>query len=247
VRVAAARALLGMPGDGQPMARPIGLEPAQMKLRHARALQSGYAWVVVLAGGPGGDAAGPWTSPAAASDSVPEVALIGDDAPVLFVRPAVAADSITDARASRWGIDNVGTPLGLAVEDVLEARDRLRKVRGVVPAKIGFVGLGAGAVPALWAAILAGEGGPVALIDAPVSLWWNGPSAGEQVAPWPAWPLTATPGGASLDPWLAARSLGKRVRWLRPRDGSGAPWSARITPGEVVSSAEQLFARERGP
>ena len=163
---------------------------------------------------------------------------------MLFVRPAVAADAHSDQRSSRWGIDAPGSPLGLAIEDVLEARKRLREVRGVVPAKLGFVGVGAGAVPALWAAVIAGEGGPVALIDAPVSLWWDGPDAGEPVQPWPSWVLPAARSGASLDPWLAARSLGDRVRWLRPRDGSGEPWTTELIPGHRVERAEDLFTPE---
>ncbi len=244
VQVAAAKALLGLANDGQPMARPLGLAPAEMKLKHARNLQSGHAWVVVVAGGPAGAAEAQWVSPSAGSDAVAESALIPDDAPMLFVRPAVAADAHSDQRSSRWGIDAPGSPLGLAIEDVLEARKRLREVRGVVPAKLGFVGVGAGAVPALWAAVIAGEGGPVALIDAPVSLWWDGPDAGEPVQPWPSWVLPAARSGASLDPWLAARSLGDRVRWLRPRDGSGEPWTAELIPGHRVERAEDLFTPE---
>jgi len=247
VQVAAARAALGLPADGRPIDRPLGLDPAQMKLKHARALQSGYAWVVVLGSGPGEAGSEQWRTAEAGSEALAEAALIGDDAPVMYVRPAVAVDAQTDRRASRWGIDSSGSPLGLAIEDVLEARNRLRKVRGVVPAKLGFIGVGAGAVPALWAAILAGEGGPVALIDAPVSLWWDGPSPQQRVQYWPAWLLPAARGGAALDPWLAARSLGDRVRWLRPRDGSGGPWTAELIPGQRVEQAEQLFAREHHP
>jgi hypothetical protein len=218
-----------------------------MKLRHARTLQRGFAWVVVVSSKPGATPSEDWTLGEAGSAALGEDDLIAPDAPAIFVRPAVAASAQSDHRASRWSIDASGTALGLAVEDVLEARDRLRKVRGVVPAKIGFVGIGAGAVPALWAAMLAGEGGPLALIDAPVTLWWDGPSPEQQAQPWPSWLLPPTPGGAALDPWLAARNLGDRVRWLRPRDGSGGPWSEQDIPGTKVDTAEQLFARDPKP
>ena len=247
VRVASARATLGLPVSTGPRARPLGLEPAAIKLRHARSLQSGFAWVVVVASKPGAGSSDDWIPVPADSTALADNDLISSDAPAIFVRPAVAASAQSDQRASRWSIDATGTALGLAVEDVLEARDRLRKVRGVVPAKIGFVGIGAGAVPALWAAILAGEGGPIALIDAPVTLWWDGPSPEQRAQPWPSWLLPPTPGGAALDPWLAARSLGERVRWLRPRDGSGGLWADQDIPGTKVDTAEQLFERDAKP
>jgi len=244
VQVAAARSVLGLPPSGAPSERPPGLQPPEMKLRHARALQSGVSWVVVLSSEPGVAPEDDWSAPVAGSAALGEDDHIGTDAPAIFVRPAVAASKQSDQRASRWSIESSGTALGLAVEDVLEARDRLRKVRGVVPAKLGFVGIGAGSVPALWAAILSGEGGPVVLIDAPVTLWWNGPEEGQRTQPWPAWLFTPRLGGASLDPWLAARSLGDRIRWLRPRDGSGEAWSGGPIPGQEVDTAEQLFARK---
>ncbi len=246
VQVAAARAALGLPAHGLPSERPPGLQPPEMKLRHARALQSGVGWVVVLASEPGDTTEDDWTNTAASGTALGRDDHIAADAPALFVRPAVAASAQSDQRTSRWSIESAGTALGLAVEDVLEARDRLRKVRGVVPAKLGFVGIGAGSVPALWAAILAGEGGPVVLIDAPVTLWWDGPRGDERAQPWPSWLLSPKPGGAALDPWLAARSLGDRVRWLRPRDGSGEAWKGKRIPGTQVDTAEQLFARTPG-
>ena len=243
VQVAAARAALGLPTGSEPSKRPPGLQPPEMKLRHARALQSGVSWVVVLASEPGDTPEDDWSTAGASSDALGADDRISADAPAIFVRPAVAASQQSDQRASRWSIESSGTALGLAVEDVLEARDRLRKVRGVVPAKLGFVGIGAGSVPALWAAILSGEGGPVVLIDAPVTLWWDGPEEGQRSQPWPSWLLSPKPGGAALDPWLAARSRGGRVRWLRPRDGSGQAWKDERIPGTRVDTAEQLFAR----
>jgi hypothetical protein len=247
VRVASARAALGLQVSRGANERPPGLEPAAMKLRHARSLQSGFAWVVVVASTPGVASSDDWTLVEASSAALAENDFIAPDAPAIFVRPAVAASAQSDQRASRWSIDAPGTALGLAIEDVLEARERLRKVRGVVPGKIGFVGIGAGAVPALWAAMLAGEGGPISLIDAPVTLWWEGPSPKQQAQPWPSWLLPPAPGGAALDPWLAARSLGDRVRWLRPRDGSGGLWGDQKIPGRRVDTAEQLFERDAKP
>ncbi len=218
-----------------------------MKLRHARAPQSGYGWVVVVASKPGSSPDAPWTPVEAASSALAAADKIPPDAPAIFVRPAVASSAQSDHRASRWSVDGSSTALGLAIEDVLEARKRLAQVRGVMPSKIGFVGIGAGAVPALWAAALVGEGGAIALIDAPVTLWWDGPLVDELPQPWPSWLLPPRADGAALDPWLAARSLSKRVRWLRPRDGSGKPWRRESIPGIQVSAAEQLFARVPTP
>ena len=247
VRIAAARATLGLPPSGTASARPPGLAPPQMKLRHARSLQSGYAWVVVVASKPGETPAAEWASTPPGSAALGADDFITGDAPAIFVRPAVAASATSDRRASRWSIDGPGTALGLAVEDVLEAHARLRQVRGVVPQKIGFVGIGAGAVPALWAAALLGVGGPIALIDAPITLWWDGPEPAEGTQPWPSWLLPPRASGAALDPWLAARSLSERVRWLRPKNGSGAPWTGQRLPGATVKTAEQLFVRAARP
>ncbi|MBN95319.1 MAG: hypothetical protein CL928_14835, partial [Deltaproteobacteria bacterium] len=159
-----------------------------------------------------------------------------------------------DQRVSRWAIETGRPPLGVAVQDVLDARSQLRQSLKVDPAGIGFVGIGAGALPALWAAVLVGEGGPVVLVDAPVTLYWDGPKpTGEGdssvvardpaalQAPWPAWLMPSVAGGAALDPWLAARTLGDRVRWLRPRGGDGQLWTEHLPMGAVMDADKELF------
>jgi hypothetical protein len=144
----------------------------------------------------------------------------------------------------------VGPPLlGVAVHDLLSAHEVLRARSGVDPARIGWIARGAAAVPTLWAAVLlGGEGGPAILVDAPVTLWFDGPQGPEadpsRVAPWPPWLLAPVPSGASLDPWPAARLLGDRVRWVRPLGGDGRPWERALPSGGL---AEDVAAALRDP
>ena len=62
------------------------------------------------------------------------------------------------------------------------------------------------------------------------------------------WPpgAAAAPSGAALDPWLAARSLGDRVRWVRPLGGDGQPWTERLPMGAVMDEGAELFEAGRG-
>ncbi len=246
IRASAARAAMGLIEGAPPLKRPPGLGPARMKLQPASPGGDGSGWIVVVADEPLLDGVS-WKDRPPETSSIPDSQALPADVPMVFVQPAVAQGADADLQASRWGIDGLGTALGLAVEDVLEAHRRLRGLPGVNPAKIGFIGVGPAGLAALWAAALVGEGGPIALIDAPVTLWWEGPLTGEWPQPWPAWLLAPSVGGAALDPYLVARSLKHRVRWLRPRNGDGKAWQRQRIPGLQVEQAADLFVEPTSP
>lgn len=144
--------------------------------------------------------------------------------------------------ASRYGIETGQPPLGIAVRDVLAAHRALAARPGVDGKRIGFLGVGSGGLPALQAALFVGESGPIALASAPVTLFFDGPREGGVFAPWPPWMMVAGPGGATFDPWLLAKPLADRVRWLDPRGGDGAPWTAHLPHGETVTELSALVA-----
>lgn len=203
-----------------------------------RTPRSGESWLVVLGEEAPLDALG---GLAALSSARPE-------AVILVVRHRLLADGVDIALPVRWGIE-LGTPaLSIAVYDVLMAHRRLADHPAVNPARIGVLALGSGAVPGLQAALLIGEGGPISLVGAPTTLFFDGPRQGDEpFAPWPEWAMVPLPGGASFDPWVAARSLGDRIRWLDPRGGDGRAWDAHLPHGAIVSSLPDLLAPDRRP
>ena len=206
------------------------------------------AWLVVTGGTPGpipadlteSDAI-PWISGDAQLAALGGIAALGLEGAVARLDLRVGRTAERDVGLSAWGAE-LGVPaLGVAVADVLAAHRVLREHPGVDAARIGLVGVGPAGVAALHAAVLLG-GGPVRLVDAPVTLWFGGPDSGGPFYPWPAWTLAPVPAGASLDPWLAAASLGDRVRWLRPRGGDGAVWTEHLPHGVTVDDVAALFA-----
>jgi dienelactone hydrolase len=195
-----------------------------------------------------------------------------DGTPSEFVAPTldpasmgpVAVDAITtgigstaerDAVDARRGAGQGAPPLGAVVAALLRAHGEASRAEGAQPGEIGWIGIGAGGVAVVLAAALVGEGGPVLLVDAPLTLWWDGPGAtdaarypaGAIVQPWPAWTLATRPGGGLADPWFAAQALSDRLVWVRPRGGDGAPWAGVDPPGRVAESwdAARSSVRER--
>ena len=270
VQVAVTRALLGLDAAAEAPRDPVfqQLAEPELRLRMQGDLRESLSWVVVVAPTPERSADGGgsvavgargWTEPPADGRAHPVLEHLPRSAGAIFVRPRIAGDEELDQRLSRWAIETGRPPLGVAVQDVLDARSQLRQSLKVDPAGIGFVGIGAGALPALWAAVLVGEGGPVVLVDAPVTLYWDGPESLQDdadgltrdpaalQAPWPAWLLPSVPGGAALDPWLAARTLGDRVRWVRPLGGDGQPWTDRLPIGVAMDQGLGLFTAAGGP
>lgn len=142
-------------------------------------------------------------------------------------------------RLERVSLERGVPPLGVLVHDALAAHRTARSQLGTSPERIGWLGLGAAGVAVLPAATLVGEGGAVSLSDAPVTLFHDGPDDGPAFAPWPAWALV--PDGASLDPWLGARALDARVRWLNPRGGDGAPFGGTLRHGAAVDDLTALL------
>ena len=207
----------------------------------------GRAWVVVAGAGPA-----PEGPPEFSASGAPLGAFsrdrIGDVDPTAafgILQSRATADPSQDSSLTRWGVERGDPPLGLAVHDALTAADRLAALPEVDPKRVGFVGIGAGGPAALWAARIRGGETPVLLSDAPVTLWWDGPRSGTPgpVRPWPTWLLAAGPGGALLDPWMAAQGLAGRVRWLHPRDGAGRAWpSGQELPGRTVEAAAEGLA-----
>ncbi|MCO4772931.1 MAG: hypothetical protein KDA24_23060 [Deltaproteobacteria bacterium] len=168
------------------------------------------------------------------------------DAVVLTVRHRLLDPDVSTSVVSRFGIEVGVPPLGVAVHDVLRAHRRLVEHPDVDPARIGFVGIADGGVVALQAAVLVGEGGPVGLVEAPTTLFEDGPREGAPFAPWPHWTLVALPGGASFDPWLAAKAVATRLRWLDPRGGDGEAWTEHLPHGDQVPDLRGLLAPTPG-
>lgn len=212
-------------------------------------------WLVVTAGTPGPVAPGfdehgdlPWIDGGAQLAAVGGLGALRDlapDAVFALVDLRVGRTAEADVAASGWGAELGVPPLGVAVRDVLDAHDRLRAHPEVDPAQVGFVAIGPGGVAALQAAVLIGEGGPVALVAAPVTLWFDGPDGGPPFFPWPSWTIAPVPGGATLDPWPAAAALGDRVRWLDPRAGDGQPWTDPLPGGGLATGLAGLLKETR--
>ena len=259
VRPDAILAMLGLNDGGDPAAA-LGIEAAAAlqvhpPLRASAPAARTNAWLVVTAGAPGPIPAGldeqsaiPWIGgPAqlAALGGLEQVRSAAPAAVVAHLELRVGRTAEGDSAASAWG-GELGLPaLGAAVQDVLAAHGQLRAHPGVAPDRIGLLGLGPAGVAVLLGAILVGEGGPVALAQAPVTLWFDGPTAGPPFIPWPSWTLGPIPGGASLDPWPAAAALGDRVRWFDPRGGDGQPWVDHLPHGVVVSTLDALLVEGR--
>ena len=242
---AAAQMMLGLVGGrGEPSDPGLALqvleetEETLLEPKDAAVPPSGRrdAWLVVL----GEDA------PLQAVGGLAAVAEARPDAVVLVLRHRLLARDGDIARPVSLGIE-LGVPaLGVAVHDVLAAHRSLTNHPDVNPAGIGMLAIGSGAVPALQAALLIGEGGPIGLVQAPTTLFFEGPREGDApFTPWPEWVMVPLPGGASFDPWLAVRSLEDRVRWLEPMGGDGAPWDANLPHGAIVSNVSDLLAPDR--
>jgi len=174
------------------------------------------------------------------------VAAARPDAVVLAVRHRLALPGADVGPPNRLGIE-VGTPaMGVVLQDVLAAHRRLVEHPDVDPTRIGFLGLGSGGVAALQAALLIGDGGPVALVSAPTTLFLDGPRSGDApFAPWPEWTQVPLPSGASFDPWHGAQALEARVRWLDPRGGDGGAWTEHLPHGTLVTSLDELMKPSR--
>ncbi|MEE2829410.1 MAG: hypothetical protein VX498_09490 [Myxococcota bacterium] len=250
VRPEEARRQLGLGPAGRredPGASWFGIrDPDAIRIHRAKGVPDGHGWVVVLGSGPEPEGEPLFRRETArfGDRSVEHLPSMAPRAAFAQVTPRPAVDPEKDSATTRWAIERGSAPLGLAVHDALEARDRLAALPEVDPKAVGFVGVGAGGPAALWAALLSGGDAPVVLSDAPVSLWWDGPRSGTPgpERPWPTWLLAAGPQGATLDPWHPASSLGKRVRWLSPRGGDGRPWTEAVSaPGRTYSSDEGIF------
>lgn len=166
-------------------------------------------------------------------------------------------DRETDARRARLALAGGGLRLRWAVNQCFAAFEQLRRDRAVPVENITFVGLGAGAVPAILAANLIGETGPVRLASAPVTLWFDGPGLdwadgrrgstrwgeGEPFQPWPYWTLGSVGPGGALDPWLAAKNLSSRLLWFDPRGGDGQAWTDHLPWGVVETDEERWIAQ----
>lgn len=181
---------------------------------------------------------------------------LADDNHVAMLELAVARTWEDDQRESRAAVVSGDLPLARAVAQVIAASEHLRRTTAVAATEITWVGLGAAGVPVLLAANLVGETGPVRLIGAPVTLWFDGPGpdwadgsrgparwgVGHPFQPWPTWVLGSVGVGGSLDPWLSAKNLAGRLRWFDPRGGDGSTFGAHLPWGVVVKDVDALFA-----
>lgn len=241
---AAAAQLLGVadgadPGlvDGE---RWVGTGDKHLVMHPPLGGGDGTAWVVVAAKGPDRSTPDPYDSIDPSVDGLPVVAGVRAQVPqgqVAMLWPRTSGDRLMGERLARWGAERERAPLGIAVRDALDAAAELAARPGVDADRIGFIGVGAGGPAAAWAAAIRGGDAPVVLIDAPVTLWWDGPHPEDEfidVRPWPVWLLQPIAQGVALDPWMAADALGSRVKWVNPRGGDGKPWAGKKPPGKVV-------------
>ena len=264
VGVPRARSLLGL-GTAErredPGASWFGeLEAEAITIERARATSDGSAWLVVLGRGPAlaepgntslesGLPSPSFSAREAKLDGLPVDRIRGLDAPAAFgfLLPRTETNPGRDSTITRWGLELGSPPLGLSVHDVLEAHDQLAALPEVDPARIGIVGVGSGAPPALWAARIIGGNSPVLAVHSPATLAWDGPYSGDALAPTGPWPPTlfvADRFGASLDPWMSLTGLAPRLRWLDPRGGDGQPWEGPVAlPGTIVQSLPAGLSR----
>jgi hypothetical protein len=245
VSAASAAQLLGVADGADPGlvegGRWAGLGDKQVRWFPAQGAADGSAWLVVARQGPDRRTPDPfdYVDPTFRGMSVEAIRNVLPGASVTVLWPRTNGGQSMDERLARWGAERGLAPLGIAVRDVLDAAEQLASERGVEADRVGFVGVGAGAPAAAWAALIRGGDTPVVLIDAPVTLWWDGPKAEDAAAalrPWPVSLLQPIRQGVALDPWMAADALGGRVIWVAPRGGDGEPWKGRTPPGKVVES-----------
>lgn len=248
MRAEVVRPLLGLVGDVDPGEGWPALGDHLLELHPPRGRSDGRGWVVVAAKTPARNAAEPerYDDPEVLGMVPAAVRHLDPDASFAVLWPRTSGGSALDQRLSRQAIERGQAPLGIAVADALGAADRLAARPDTEPDRVGFIGLGAGAPAAMWAAALRGGEAPVVVIDGPVTLWWDGPRQGEQapLRPWPGWLLAPIPQGVSLDPWLAAGALGDRLRWVAPRGGDGLPWQGRAPPGRILDDPRQALIPE---
>ena len=250
IRPEVVRRLLGLGEDQVPPGQGwAGLGDRLLEVHPPRGVADGRGWVVVAASTPARDPEDPlrYDDPEVLGMVPAATRHLDPSASFAVVWPRTSGGASLDERVSRQAIERGGAPLGLAVEDALDAADRLAARPDTSPDRIGFVGLGAGGPVALWAALLRGGDSPVLVIDGPATLWWDGPREGDEslVRPWPVWLHAPIPQGASLDPWLAASALGDRVRWAAPRGGDGRPWQGRQPPGRVVEDPREVLGPQQ--
>ncbi len=214
----------------------VALAERRLDVTPAIGSADGRGWVVVVADTPDRATAEPfdYIEPGLDGQPVETLSSMDRSASVAVVRPRTSGGQVRDERLARWAAERGLAPLGIAVEDALAAAEALAARPEVDRAKIGWVGVGAGAPVAAWAAALGGGASPVVLVDAPVTLWAPGPtSSDEQVdlRPWPLWLFAPIRQGVALDPWMAAANLGDRARWVSPRGGDGQPTDGPLPAG----------------
>ncbi|MCP4870210.1 MAG: hypothetical protein GY898_16010 [Proteobacteria bacterium] len=238
--------LLGVADGGDPALvdgeRWVGAGDKHLVMHPPQGAADGSAWVVVAAKQPDRTTSDPYDSIDPTVDGLPVLAGVRAHVPnasVAMLWPRTSGDRLMGERLVRWGAERARAPLGIAVRDALDAAEELASRPGIDPERVGFIGVGAGGPAAAWAAVIRGGDAPVVLVEAPVTLWWDGPKPGDatiDVRPWPVWLLQPIRQGLALDPWMAADALGSRVRWVSPRGGDGQPWEGKRPPGKVVET-----------
>ena len=219
------------------------------------------AWIVLSAPVPQAGAADPSrglqfsSSPGSSEETVAWLRnRVGADDLIAVVPPRVGLHWDDDLFRARLGVASGIPALAFPVADGLAAHTGLRARGDVDPARIGWIGLGAGGPPMMAAAAIVGEGGPVLLLHAPVTLWFDGPGQDhadghrgkprweqDSFHPWPGTLLVPWRGGEVADPWQLAHTLGDRIRWFDPRGGDAGEWTANLPWGRVVASETALF------